>query len=274
MPELPEVETARRVLEPQLLDRTIEEVTVIQPQVIAHPGADEFAGRLRGQRFARAERRGKFLVFRLETGDRLVVHLRMTGCLLLMPSELEPEKYTHIVLRLDGGTELRFSDMRRFGRMWLIGKDEQDTYTGIEKLGPEPSGREVNAAFLQGRLAKSRRAIKECLLDQSVIAGIGNIYSDEILFSAAIKPARPACSLNEEEWERLAVLIPKRMEFFVEKNRISPEDYLATKGKDYRNTPYLQVYGHAGEPCPRCGQPLQRQVIGGRGSVFCPCCQL
>ena len=117
----------------------------------------------------------------------------MTGCLLLMPSELEPEKYTHIVLRLDGGTELRFSDMRRFGRMWLIGKDEQDTYTGIEKLGPEPSGREVNADFLRARLAKSRRAIKECLLDQSVIAGIGNIYSDEILFSAAIKPARPAC---------------------------------------------------------------------------------
>ena len=273
MPELPEVETVRRVLGPQLAGRAINEIFAGHPDVIAHPQADEFIVRLRGQRFGEAGRRGKFLIFGLESGDRLIVHLRMTGGLLLTPAAEPAEKHTHVTFELDGGEELRFSDPRRFGRLWLIGADEQDIYSGIDKLGPEPFDEKLDAAYLKTRLGKSRRAIKECLLDQNAVAGIGNIYSDEILFAAGIYPGRPANSLSDEEWQQLAVLIPARTSFFVEKNQISPQDYLRTKGRDYRNTPYLQVYGHAGEPCPRCGQGLRREVIGGRGSVFCLRCQ-
>lgn len=110
-------------------------------------------------------------------------------------------------------------------------------------------------------------------MDQNVIAGIGNIYSDEILFAACIRPERPANTLTAEEWNRLASVIPERLAFFIEKNEISPEEYLETKGQDYRNTPFLQVYGHGGELCPACGETLCRTVIGGRSSVYCPVCQ-
>lgn len=209
----------------------------------------------------------------LESGDRIVLHLRMTGGLLVTPYENREEKYTHLIFALSNGKELRFSDMRRFGRFWLIRNDETDTYSGIDKLGIEPFADELTAEYLKNCFRNSKRAIKQCLLDQSVIAGIGNIYSDEILFTAGIYPACPANCLQDEEWERLAELIPERLFYFIEKNRITPEEYLETKGKDYRNTPFLQVYGHAGEPCPSCGEILCRKVIGGRSSVWCRCCQ-
>ncbi|MCD7840848.1 MAG: hypothetical protein LUG56_00070 [Lachnospiraceae bacterium] len=137
----------------------------------------------------------------------------------------------------------------------------------------EPLSADFSVEYLYDRLGMRKKAIKECLMEQSVIAGIGNIYSDEILFAAKIHPARPASSLTKEEWSRLAALIPQRLSFFIQANEISAEEYLRTKGREYRNTPYLQVYGHEGEPCPACGTPLRRMVIGGRSSTFCPCCQ-
>ena len=165
------------------------------------------------------------------------------------------------------------SDTRRFGRFWLLRQGETDTYTGIEKLGAEPFDLGFSGEYLSTRLGKRKKAIKECLLDQSVVAGIGNIYSDEILFAAHIRPARPANTLTKEEWTRLARMIPERLAYFIEKNAITPEEYLETKGQDYRNTPFLQVYGHGGELCPVCGETLCRTVIGGRSSVYCPACQ-
>lgn len=174
---------------------------------------------------------------------------------------------------MDNGTELRFSDTRRFGRFWLIRKDEADTYSGIDKLGLEPFDDSLTGAYLQSRLGKRKKTVKERLLDQSIVAGIGNIYSDEILFAAGIYPARPANSLNEKEWKRLAVVIPKQLQFFIEKNALTPEDYLKSKGQNYRNAPFLQVYGHDGDCCPKCGEKLCRIVVGGRGSVYCPNCQ-
>ncbi len=191
MPELPEIETIKRVIGPQIEGLTIQRITVNRPEVIAHPSADEFCRRITGQIFTETRRRGKFLILCMDSGDRLILHLRMTGC----------------------------------------------------------------------------------LLDQSVIAGIGNIYSDEILFAARIHPARPANTLTAEEWNRLASVIPERLAFFIKKNKTTPEEYLETKGQDYRNTPFLQVYGHGGEPCPICGEILCRTVLGGRSSVYCPTCQ-
>lgn len=273
MPELPEVETIRRVIEPQIQGRAIEAVSVSRPEIIAHPTAEAFCRRIEGRTFERMGRRGKFLLFTLDSGNTLILHLRMTGCLLLTPAVLPPEKHTHLIFRLSGGSELRFSDTRRFGRLWLLQKDEADIYSGIGKLGKEPFDAEVSAAYLSGLLGKRKKAVKECLLDQSVLAGIGNIYSDEILFAAGICPARPAGSLTGEEWERLAAAIPERLSYFIEKNGITPEEYLQTKGKDYRNTPFLQVYGRGGKACPVCGETLRRQTIGGRSSVYCPRCQ-
>ena len=273
VPELPEIEAIKRVIEPQIQGLAIEQVTVNRPEVVAHPSADEFCTRITGQFFTEINRRGKFLILCLSSGDKVVLHLRMTGCLLVTPADYPEEKHTYLVFHLSGGRELRFSDTRRFGRFWLLRQGEADTYTGMEKLGAEPFDPGFSGEYLSARLGKRKKAIKECLLDQSVIAGIGNIYSDEILFAARIHPERPANTLTTEKWNRLASVIPERLAFFVEKNKTTPEEYLAAKGQDYRNTPFLQVYGHGGEPCPVCGETLCRTVIGGRSSVYCPACQ-
>lgn len=273
MPELPEVETIRRVIEPQLWGLAIRELILHRPEVIAHPEPEEFCRRLMGQTFCSLKRRGKFLILELFGGDRVIVHLRMTGCLLVTPENYPQEKHTHVVFRLEKGLELRFSDTRRFGRLWLLKKGEADTYSGIEKLGMEPLDTALTGQYLQNHWGKRKKAIKDCLLEQNVLAGIGNIYSDEILFQARIRPDRPACSLTGEEWDSLARIIPQCLSFFIRKNQLSPKEYLESKGQDYRNTPYLQVYGRQGLPCPSCGTSLCRTVIGGRSSVYCPCCQ-
>lgn len=273
MPELPEVETIKRVIGPQIQGLTIERVQVRRPEVVAHPDADAFCRGLAGQTVSGVERRGKFLRFRLANGSCAILHLRMTGCLLLAPAEMPEEKHTHLVLELGGGRELRFSDTRRFGRFWLLQDGEADTYTGIAKLGKEPFDADFSADYLRARLGKRKKTVKECLMDQAVVAGIGNIYADEILFAARIAPMRTASSLTGGEWARLAAAIPERLAYFIEKNAITPEEYLKTKGQDYRNTPFLQVYGQEGEPCPICGTPLRRAVLGGRSSTYCPACQ-
>ncbi|MBC8528880.1 DNA-formamidopyrimidine glycosylase [Christensenellaceae bacterium NSJ-44] len=273
MPELPEVETIKRVLEPQLQGLTIDNVVINRPEVVAHPHGDEFCKLLTGQAFDRIERRGKFLLLLLNSGDRIIIHLRMTGCLLHTPADLPKEKHTHIVFRLNDGKDLRFSDTRRFGRLWLVKKNEIDIYSGIERLGKEPLDSDFSAGYLIAHLGKRKKAIKECLLDQRVIAGIGNIYADEILFAAKINPARPANSLSEKDWMCLAQVIPQQLSYFIEKNEMTPAEYLETKGQNYRNTPFLQVYGRQGEACPACNHTLCRMVIGGRSSTHCPACQ-
>ena len=273
MPELPEVETIRRVLEPQIKGLTITAVTVNRSEVVGHPTAEEFCQTLIGQTIDAMTRRGKFLSVLLDSGDYFVLHLRMTGCFLLTPADYPMEKHTHIVFHLSSGDELRFSDTRRFGRFWLFRKGKSDTYSGIDNLGLEPFDNELTADYLQQQFGKRKKTIKECLLDQSVIAGIGNIYSDEILFASGIYPARPAKGLTHAEWERLAVAISERLAYFIEKNALTPEEYLEGKGQDYRNTPFLQVYGHGGEPCPICGTALCRMTVGGRSSVYCSACQ-
>ena len=273
MPELPEVETIKRVLEPQIKGLTIKMVTVRRPEVVAHPTSEEFCALLNGQRISGMMRRGKFLGVSLDSGDYFMLHLRMTGGLLFTPPHYPEEKHTHIIFKMNNDYELRFSDTRRFGRFWFLQKGETDTYSGVHKLGLEPFDEKMTADFLQTSFGTRKKTIKECLLEQHIIAGIGNIYSDEILFTAKIHPNRRADSLTENEWQLLADAIPERLCYFIDKNKITSEDYLQSKGKDYRNTPFLQAYGHNGEPCPKCRQLFDRMVIGGRSSVFCPSCQ-
>lgn len=271
MPELPEVETVRRAIGPLIQGKRVISADIRNDKIVAFPDAGPFADHIVGKRFGELRRRGKFLIADMDDGWRLVIHLRMTGCLTFCDPTYPEERHTHIVIRTDGG-ELRFSDMRRFGRMWLLSPDDEDV-TGVERLGPEPDDPALCGPYLKDAVGGSRRAIKECILDQSIIAGVGNIYADESLHSAGILPSRPACSLNDDEYDRLAHTICDTILFFTEKNAVTPEEYLESKGRDYRNTPHLRVYGHAGEPCRRCGTVLERTVIGGRGCVYCPACQ-
>lgn len=273
MPELPEVETIKRILKPQLAGRTITRLTLNRPDIIEHPAPKAFAAAVTGAKIRGLDRRGKYLSVLLQNGGRIVLHLRMTGCLLATPPDWPQEKHTHLVFHLDDDSELRFIDPRRFGRFWLFPSGEEDVVSGIHKLGPEPFDQLLTAAYLSGALSRRRRAIKACLLDQSLVAGIGNIYADEILFEAKIRPDRAACTLTDEEWERLAGAIPVVVLRAVDANAMTPEEYLAGRGQEYRNTPSFQVYGHVGEPCPRCGETLCRAVVAGRGSAYCPACQ-
>lgn len=272
MPELPEVETVKNVTAPQICGRRIEKATLARHEVIAHPAPDDFVRRVTGRAVTGMGRRGKFLRFFLDDGAEMVLHLRMTGQLLVVPPDFPAEKHTHAVFSLSGQRQLRFADMRRFGRFWLLQKGETDC-TGMNKLGLEPFDAALTPVWLKERLGASRRAVKTCLLDQSVVAGIGNIYSDEILFAARIRPTRAACSLSRTEWERLARTVREVMRFHVERIAVSAEEFLRGRGREYRNTPLLKVYGHDGDPCPVCGTALQRAVVGGRSSVFCPRCQ-
>lgn len=293
MPELPEVETVRRVLGPHLLGRRIQAVHIYNAQVIAAPAPDVFAAAVTGRVISSFERRGKFLQLyfagdeRLaaqrsgateetappqESGAHLTLHLRMTGCLSIEPQKAPREKHTHLAFALSDGSELRFEDTRRFGRFWLFEEGEADT-SGIVALGPEPFDGALSEDYLKDCGGRKKKSLKELLLDQHTVAGIGNIYADEIAFAAHLLPDRPSNTLSKEEWARLARAIPERLAYFTEKNTISFEEYSKTRGKDYRNTPYLQVYGRAGMPCPACGSPLERTVIAGRSSVYCPHCQ-
>lgn len=195
MPEMPEVEIIRRILEPQIAGKKIETVEILNSQIIAYPDIETFAAMLTGKTITNMSRKGKFLTIHFESGDKLALHLRMTGQLLVMAKDTPVEKHTHLFIYLESGNQLRYIDVRPFGRFWYIKKDETDAITGQDKLGLEP---------LDEKLGKKKKSIKEMLYDQSIIAGIGNIYSDEILYAAGIYPETKCIDMDDEEWDRLA----------------------------------------------------------------------
>lgn len=273
MPELPEVETVKRVLEPQLSGRVITKIVCPRPEIIAHPHAEVFFKKITGAKITGMGRRGKFILINLEHGATIIVHLRMTGQLVVTPATQVERKHTHIIFQLDNQEELRFIDPRRFGRLWLQEAGEEDNFSGISKLGPEPFAKQCNAAYLAQSMGHRQKAIKECLLDQSIIAGIGNIYADEILFAAQICPTTPAASLTKKDWQNLARIIPKILKIGIEADYMTKEEYLAAEGKWQHKMPVLKAYGHEHDPCPRCQTPLVRVIIAGRSSCYCPHCQ-
>ncbi|RUT50552.1 bifunctional DNA-formamidopyrimidine glycosylase/DNA-(apurinic or apyrimidinic site) lyase [Campylobacter fetus] len=273
MPEMPEVETIRRIIEPQIAGQKVMSVIVNHPQIIGHPSAAEFVKLLSGQTFQNMSRRGKFLTVHFENGDSIVVHLRMTGQFLVTLPDYEEEKHTHLILNLSGGNQIRYIDVRRFGRFWYLKKDENDTVTGQDKLGVEPLDDTLTAGYLKAKLEKRKKAIKEMLHDQSIVAGIGNIYSDEILSAAGIYPEEKCADLTDGDWEILAEKIKEIIAWGINTNEMTPEEYLTGKGKEYSNIPNLRVYGREGLSCRKCGSTIERIVIGGRSSCYCPKCQ-
>ncbi|MDD6154983.1 MAG: bifunctional DNA-formamidopyrimidine glycosylase/DNA-(apurinic or apyrimidinic site) lyase [Eubacteriales bacterium] len=272
MPELPEVETVRRIIEPQIAGQTIVNAKILNAQVIAYPEPDEFAGLLTGQTVTSMSRRGKFLTIHFASGDRLTLHLRMTGQLLVTPADFPEAKHTHLICSMSVGREIRYIDTRRFGRFWYLKAGEADTVSGQAKLGLEPFDSRLTGEYLK-KLGQRKIAVKALLLDQGVVAGIGNIYADEILYAAKLYPGDRCSDLPGEAWERLAAAIPAVMRWGIDVNEMTPEQYLAGMGKEYSNMSYFNAYGRAGKPCRRCGAAMERRRINGRSCCYCPNCQ-
>lgn len=276
MPELPEVETIRRDLESRITGRRITAVHI--PADTGKPvpvlkGIDEAAFRegVAAARIDAVERRGKYLALKLDTGAFVVVHLRMTGSLLHRASDAEPDRFLRAVLTLDDGTELRFTDVRKFGGLWLV-DDVSQAVTG--GLGPEPLGDDFTAEWLAASLKGRRTPVKSALLDQSRIAGIGNIYADEACFEACIDPRRLAGDLKPSEVLVLHEAVRHVLTHGVASRGASFRDYQDVEGKEGRMQMHVRVFRRTGKPCYSCGAEIERTVIGGRSTHFCPKCQV
>lgn len=268
MPELPEVETVARDLRGLLRGQSIGNVEVYWERSIATPSPGEFCAGLRGRQILAVGRRGKFIILHLDQGD-LLVHLGMTGQLLVEQiGETSDRRHIRVALHLEGKC-LLFNDTRKFGRMYLV--PEADVVVG--GLGPEP----LESGFTSERLAacvRGRRgAIKSLLLNQGVIAGIGNIYADEALHAAQIAPHRRACTLSQAEIAALHAAIRSELQRGIRNRGTTFSSYRDAKGHEGGNREHLRVYGRAGEACLRCGAEIIRSRIGGRSSFHCPCCQ-
>lgn len=274
MPELPEVETVKRTLAPHLLNKVITSVEVFLAKAIK-PGPEMVQKELPGKRIIEISRRGKYLILSLDNGQKLAFHLRMTGRLLYLHRETPTAKHTVIILRLNDGFDLRMVDQRKFGTVNLFTDD--DPPKGLKNLGPEPLGDE-GAPWLAleslKKAAKRRTApIKALLLDQQVIAGLGNIYTDEALFLAGINPARPANSLTEEEWKRLFRAVREVLTEGIRHRGTTRRDYVDGRGEPGDHQHYLKVYGRRNQKCPVCGESINYSRTAGRGTYYCPHCQ-
>lgn len=273
MPELPEVETIRKTLEQLVLGKEIKAVSVFWPKIIKKPEeVEQFQDALVGQEIKRIGRRGKFLIFYM-TDYALVSHLRMEGKYGLYPKNEERDKHTHVIFSFTDDTELRYRDVRKFGTMHLFTKGEELDALPLSQLGPEPFSNEFTLKHLQERLAKTNRSIKAVLLDQKVVVGLGNIYVDEALFRSGIHPEREANSLKKKELTILHQEIIATLKEAVEKGGSTIRSYVNSQGEIGMFQLELLAYGRNGEPCKKCSATLERIVVGGRGTVFCPKCQ-
>jgi len=280
MPELPEVETVVRDLRPQLAGRRIESVQLtrdpaIRKRLVRYPNPTRFVRRLRGRTIRSVERRGKYLVLPLDhDGERLVVHLGMTGHLRVWEPEETPVKHTHFRALLDSGLELRYDDPRQFGRLLLGTQDELVAgHAFPAKLGPEPIHGDLTEAEFDKIVKSRRRPIKSALLDQSFLAGVGNIYADEACFRAGIRPSRWTHRLTARERRALYGAIQEVLENSIAARGSSVINYVDAYGLRGTNQEKLLVYGRSGEPCVKCGTPLQGTRLAGRGTVYCRKCQ-
>lgn len=272
MPELPEVETIRRTLLERVLGLVITEVKILWPPVAQNWQERIFAEVVTGRSIESIERRGKYLLFTLDEGWSLVAHLRMTGRLNYYSCGQVPERHTHLVFSLSQG-ELHFSDVRKFGRIQLMPTDIRSRSASLTKLGPEPLAADFTADILGKRLASKKTNLKAALLDQRVLAGLGNIYADEALFRAGLAPERKACSLSADETRKLHGAIREVLNAGISARGTSFRDYRDANGREGSFQALLQVYGRGTQPCLKCGRPLEKMRIAGRTTVFCRNCQ-
>jgi formamidopyrimidine-DNA glycosylase len=273
MPELPEVETIRLALEPRIVGRRFDEVEIRDPRLVRPFEPQAVAAELEGERIGSLERRGKYLVVRFESGRALLMHLRMTGSLRHAVLGLaDDDPYRRAVVRLDDGSDVAYKDVRRFGTWHLLEPDEVEPYLA-ERLGVEPLGRAFTSRWLAGRLDGRRAPIKAALLDQRTVAGLGNIYVDEALWRARLHPVRPAAELDLDDVRRLTRSIKDALRAGIARQGATLRDYAKPDGGRGRMQDAFRVYGREGEPCARCGMPIDKIRVAGRGTWYCPACQ-
>ena len=280
MPELPEVETVRRGLERQVVGFEIARVEVLRARAIASPPLPElFCSALEGCRVQAWLRRGKYLMAELQRDGRdggyWGVHLRMTGQFLWMSQPQEPCRHTRVRFWNRQEQELRFVDTRSFGEMWWVpaGEKPETVITGLQKLGPEPFSPAFNPTYLAERLAGSKRPIKTALLDQRLVAGVGNIYADESLFMSRISPHTPCNRLGLQQLERLHAAVVEVLTTSIGAGGTTFSDFRDLTGTNGNYGHAAWVYRRSGEPCRVCGSPIQRDKLSGRSSHWCPNCQ-
>jgi len=269
VPELPEVETVKNELSPYIIGRQITGVTLVWEGIVKEPSVEEFCSRIIGQAITGIDRRGKYLIIGLSRDDLLIIHLKMTGSLLIGEDSSEPPKYTRAIIHLDKGTNIFFRDPRKFGLMRLV----KDKNSIIGKLGPEPLEAEFIPQFLVQRLAKRTAPIKALLCDQHLIAGIGNMYADEALFAVKIHPLRQGGSLSQEEIEGLHSAIQGKLWAAIGNRGASVQNYFHPDGTLGTAHFEFKVAHGIGKTCPNCGTPIERIVVRNRGTYFCPKCQ-
>ena len=270
MPELPEVETIRRILKngglqsPSLLNKKVSQAEVYWERTVAEPTPAEFKDSIQNQTIKDIDRRGKYLIIVL-LDYFLLIHLRMSGDIIIEPLANNPGKHHRVTLELDGNIRFAFVDARKFGRIWLL----KNPSSVLGTLGPEPLSPEFNAGVFYQRLHKKKRQIKPLLMDQKFLAGMGNIYTDEALHCAGINPKMKSDQISRQLSDRLWECIRKVLLAGIENNGSSID--WVYRGGDYQN--YFNVYQRSGEPCLKCGQKIERIVVGQRGTHFCPVCQ-
>lgn len=274
MPELPEVETIRIDLAPELTHRVIESVLVHQSDIVLPPhDVESFRARLTGRRIDSVERRAKYLVLRLDGGPVVQVQLRMTGRFALGSTRPDPREFRHVAaeLGLDDGRTLFYDDMRRLGGFRLLESEQWAAESA--RLGPEPLDAGFRGADLARILAATRAPVKNVLMDQRRLAGVGNIYASEALHRARVDPRRPGTDLSPEEARRLHRSVRAVLRAALDAAGTTFRDYRAVNGRSGSFQRSLRVYGREGEPCDRCGASIARIVQAGRSTFFCPSCQ-
>ncbi|MDW7651198.1 MAG: bifunctional DNA-formamidopyrimidine glycosylase/DNA-(apurinic or apyrimidinic site) lyase [Bacillota bacterium] len=273
MPELPEVETIRRGLNQVLPGRELADVNIRFAGSVKMPDVQTLCANLPGHRITATGRRGKYLLLYLNDDSALVIHLRMTGRLVFCEGAAECDKHTHVVFTFRDGSTLAFSDVRKFGTIWWLPQKRLAEIKGLAALGPEPLSADFHFPYLNTEIEKRTVAIKALLLNQEFLAGLGNIYADEILHRAGIQPARPARTLTKQERQTLFFVIREVLAEAIEWRGTTMSDYRDSDGSLGRFQERLQVYRRHEKECPRCGSIICRSTVAGRGTHYCPACQ-
>jgi len=275
MPELPEVETIRRRLEPDLVGQRVVAVRVNRPEIVGYPSVRTLVRQVTGRRITGLARRGKYLIVRLDDHQELIFHLRLSGALYLVNNSKTPP-YERIQFRLASGNRLSLAEPRMLGRVYLVGGHEYPAVlAGMTKMGREPIEPGFTASYLAARLHGRKTKVKTLLLDQRICCGVGNIYSDEALFRAGVRPTRRAGSLTRAEIGRLARALRQVLKEGISwcGTTIADRRYVLPDGTSGGFQKYLRVFRRGGERCGRCGATIQRVRIGNRSSCYCPVCQ-
>ena len=275
MPELPEVEVVRRSLLNHLPGRVITDLSTDHKPLRQPVPEKELKTSLTGARVTDIKRRAKYLLIEVDNGSVLIVHLGMTGILGLFPENTEVTPHDHVRWKLDNGYELRLNDVRRFGSVRIVGPEGVDTLeqTIFKDTGPEPFSDTFDGSYLYRLAKKKQQSVKNFIMDGRVVAGVGNIYANESLFNAGIRPSRKAGAISKKRYSLLVEKIREVLSYAIDCGGSTISDFLDASGESGYFQIHFQVYGRTDQPCPVCATPIRRLTLGGRASFFCPSCQ-